>query len=244
MFAFGYKLTTVTGLDPGFDTNDETFFVFGQESPDLDKQTNFGTLQMTLYDLYVNNAILDLACRQDPGAVGVRQYLVDDLEGVDVWANVKAADNSSYVKSMYFPDWTPTMPVPSGAPNDKAQLQIQGNCGLIEQYQSAWLFGKKVLSTAVGQIGKTLVVQPRRASTYAVSVLAYKDDTGTGGTFNYEKIPVTPTMVTQGGAVSFTEIGAALTQLTQPITGAYILFLQTGSGVYPATGTVPDKLRT
>jgi hypothetical protein len=246
VFVFGYKIDTASELTFGHDQADETIHMFGFESPDLDKQVNFGTLSMTCYDKFVNNAILDLATRNDPGSLPgvVKQYLVSDLEGVDVWCNVKNADNTAYVKSIYAQDWTPGMPVPSGAANDKAQLVITGNSSLIEQFHAAWISGKKVVSTAIGQIGKTLIVQPRRTGLYALAVLAYKDDTSTGGTFNYEKIPVTATMVTQGGAVNFAEIEAARTQIGTPITGVYVTFLQTGTGVYPLAQASPDRLRT
>jgi hypothetical protein len=86
-------------------------------------------------------------------------FVVVRLTVVNVWANVKNALNTAYVKSWFLSSWTPGMPMPSGNPEAKAAVQITGNGDLPRQFQNAAISMKKVASGAAN-IGATPVLVP------------------------------------------------------------------------------------
>jgi hypothetical protein len=234
LFVEGVYIDHADVLTPGVDRNDETFHIFGIDSPETDVQHNYGTLTIGVLDKYTSNAILDLVTQQDPADTAPRQYRVPDLQTVDVWANVKDEGNTKYVKSYYFKGWAPGMPVPSGDPNAKAAYQVSGNAELPRQFHGAWVTSKKV-SSGSPSLGVSPLLVPLE-TVYALSIRAIDQTSG----FEQEEIDVTSTMVLSNGTVSFTEIAAAASVVTSP-THAFVVFLQSGTGVYP--NVKPDSLR-
>lgn len=243
----GYFIDHAMDVIPSFEETDETFHLYGKNDPDTDKQINVGRLQLSVYDKYTNNAILDLATGNDPG-VGVtvvKQYRTADLTAISVWGNVKNQVQTAYVKSYFVPNWTPGMPMPSGGANDKAQFQFNGQSGLHEMFENAWITGRKVASSALMAVNATPVVLPREANIYAIRIMAINDLTGTGGQFETEDIAPTNAMFPQTGILSIAAIGPAVTQLAT-VSHVYVNFLQTGAGIYPTVNgpTSGIKLRS
>lgn len=239
IFVEGYFIDHMNVATPDINQQDEIFHLFGKDSPETDRLQNYGTLTVTVLDKYTNNAILDLITGNDPGSTAARQYNTNDLTVVNIWANVKNAKNTQYVKSWILTSWTPGMPMPSGNPEAKAAVQITGNGDLPRQFQSAAILMKKVASGAAN-IGTTPVKVPNE-SNYAVAVKAINDTTGSGGTFDQEDLRVSAAMVSSAGAISWVEVLAALTDLTT-VTHLAVYYLYTGTQVYP--DIKPDKLRS
>lgn len=238
IFADGYFLDHANDAVPGLDRADETFHLFGFDSPETDVQHNYGNLTLSLLDKYTNNALLDLVTGQDPSSTAVKQYRVADLSGVSIWANVKNAAGTSYVKSWIISSWVPGMPMPSGAPNDKAVYSVSGNGDLPRQFQGAWLMAKKVASGGAPSLGVTPVVVPGQA-VYAVEVRAIDETVG----FTQQTVQVSATLVDATGLINWTELDTLATDLANTPTDAYVIFLQTGAGVYPTVANTPDGLR-
>lgn len=239
LFVEGYFIDHANVLTPGVNETDETFHMFGKDSPDLDKQVNFGTLTIGILDKFANNELLDLLTEQDPDASGPREYNVNVLQSADVWANVKDEINSRYIRSWMIKSWSPGLPVPSGNPEAKAVFTIAGNGELPRLFEGVWIQAAKVASGGGATLGgDTPVEVPPSTGLYAVSIKAITD---VGGDFNQEDISVSSDMVDNAGSVDFAEIEAFVTTLTLPLTHAYILYLQSGTGVYP--NVQPDKLR-
>jgi len=237
IFVEGYFIDHMNVASPDINQQDEIFHLFGKDSPETDRLQNYGTLTVTVLDKYTNNAILDLITGNDPGAgtTSPRQYNTNDLTVVNIWANVKNAQNTQYVKSWILESWTPGMPMPSGNPEAKAAVQITGNGNLPRQFQNAAILMKKVASGAAN-IGATPVLVPGETN-YAVAVKAIN----AGATFDQEDLIVSAAMITSSGAISWTEVLAALINLTS-VTHLAVYYLYTGTGVYPTVR--PDKLRT
>jgi len=127
VFVEGYFIDHANISTPDINKTDETFHLYGKDSPETDVQHNFGTLTLGVLDKYTNNAILDLITAQDPADTAPHRYQVDDLTSVHVWANVKDTKNTKYVKSWFMGGWSPGLPMPSGNPEAKAEVQIAGN---------------------------------------------------------------------------------------------------------------------
>ena len=237
IFVEGYFIDHMNVASPDINQQDEIFHLFGKDSPETDRLQNYGTLTVTVLDKYTNNAILDLITGNDPGAgtTSPRQYKTDDLGVVNIWANVKDQLNTKYIKSWILTSWTPGMPMPSGNPEAKAAVQITGNGDLPRQFQNAAILMKKVASGAAN-IGATPVLVPGETN-YAVAVKAINE----GATFDQEDLRVSAAMISSAGAISWTEVLAALTDLTA-VTHLAVYYLYTGTGVYPDVR--PDKLRT
>lgn len=240
IFVEGYFIDHMNVASPDINQQDEIFHLFGKESPETDRLQNYGTLTVTVLDKYTNNAILDLITGNDPGAgtTQPRQYNTEDLTVVNVWANVKDAKNTRYVKSWLLTSWTPGMPMPSGNPEAKAAVQITGNGDLPRQFQNAGITMSKVASGAAN-IGDTPVLVPSE-SNYAVAVKAINDLTP-GGEFEQEDLRVSAAMISSSGAISWVEVLAALVDLTA-VTHLAVYYLFTGAGIYP--DVAPDHLRT
>lgn len=234
IFCEGYFINHANVATPDVNQQDEIFHLFGKDSPETDRLQNYGTLTLTVLDLYTNNAILDLITGNDPGVSTVRQYKTDDLTSVHIWANVKNALNTQYVKSWILESWNPGMPMPSGNPEAKAAVSIVGNANLPRQFQGAFISMKKVASGAAN-IGDTPVLVPGETN-YAVAVKALN----IGSVLDAEEVPVSAAMISSSGAISWSEVLANIT-LT-PITHLAVYYLKTGAGVYPTVA--PDKLRT
>jgi hypothetical protein len=235
----GYYLDNVNALVPAMDRTDETFHVFGSDSPDTDVQNNYGTLQLDALDKESNNVILDLLTNQNPDLpiTVPRQYRVPDLGSVDVWMNIKDSGNTKYLKSYLYANWTPGMPLPSGAPNDKAIYSLTGNSDLPRQFQNCWIDSIRLASGAAN-IGLTPIQVPgETVGMFAVRIKAIQSG---AGLFDQEVIIPAPSMVSSAGAVSWTPILNAVTTLSA-VTHAFFLVLQSGTGVYPAN--LHDKLR-
>lgn len=239
IFVEGYQIDHANDAVPGLDRADETFHIFGVDSPETDVQHNYGSLQLSVLDKETNNAILDLLCEYDPSDTAPRQYKVEDLTSIDVWANVKNSDNTRYIKSWMITGWTPGMPLPSGAPNDKAAYSVTGNGDLPRQFQGAWIQAKKLTSGAAMTLGVTPLQVPRETGVYALRIKAIRDS---GGVFEQTSVPVSAAMVGNAGNVYPQPINALVTGLSGAPTHYYILFLQSGTGVYPTV--LPDKFRT
>ncbi len=111
IFADGYYIDHANDVIPATDRTDETFHIYGNDSPETDVQTNYGTLTLGVLDKYTNNSLQDLLHGLDPDSNAVKQYRVQDLTSVDIWANVKNSDNSSYIKSWLLSGWTPAEPL-------------------------------------------------------------------------------------------------------------------------------------
>lgn len=238
IFVEGYFIDHANVATPGINSQDETFHLYGKDSPETDRLQNYGTLTIGVLDKYTNNAILDLITGNNPSDPNIRQYKVDDLTSVHVWANVKDAKNTEYVKAWIIEGWSPGLPVPSGNPEAKAAVDITGNGHLPREFQDCFILLKKVAS-GVGSMGVTPVKVPGE-SVYAVSVKVINDQTGSGGVFDQEQLEVTAAMITVTGTISWSEI-MSLTTLTT-VTDLAIYYLSTGAGVYPTVK--PDKLRT
>lgn len=237
IFVDGYYIDHANDVMPGVDRNDEVFHLFGKDTVETDVQHNNGTLTIGVLDKYENNIILDLITGQDPTLTTPRQYRIQDLTSVHVWANVKDAKDTRYVKSWLCPGWSPGMPYPSGDPNAKAQVTISGNAGLPRQFQGAWIKSKKVLTG--GSLGDTPVVVPGEAGVYAVAIKALKT---ISGVFEQEEVQtVSAAMMNSAGTITHTEINAQLSTQMVPYDALFILYLQTGTGIYPAV--VMGKLR-
>lgn len=235
IFVEGYFIDHMNVASPDINQQDEIFHLFGKDSPETDRLQNYGTLTVTVLDKYTNNAILDLITGNDPGSTAARQYNCNDLTVVNIWANVKDAQNTRYVKSWIVTSWTPGMPMPSGNPEAKAAVQITGNGDLPRQFQSAYIMMKKVASGAAN-IGDTPVLVPNETN-YAVAVKAINQ----GATFEQEDLRVSAAMVSSAGAISWTEVLANLSDLSA-VTHLAVYYLKTGTGVYPDVR--PDKLRS
>ena len=245
VFCEGYFIDHAFDVMPSFEETDETFHIYGQNSPDTDKQINVGRLQISVYDKFTNNAILDLATGNDPG-VGitvVRQYRVPDLAAISVWGNVKNQAQSAYVKSYFVPNWTPGLPMPSGGANDKAQFQFNGQAGLPQMFENAWITGKKVASSALMAVGATPVELPKQTNIFAIRIMAINDLTGSGGAFETEDIAPTNAMFPNTGILSIADIGPAVTSLAT-VSHVYVNYLQTGTGIYPTVIGTSARLRT
>lgn len=235
IFVEGYFIDHMNVASPDINQQDEIFHLFGKDSPETDRLQNYGTLTVTVLDKYTNNAILDLITGNDPGSTAIRQYNTNDLTVVNIWANVKDAKNTQYVKSWILESWTPGMPMPSGNPEAKAAVQITGNGNLPRQFQGAAILMKKVASGAAN-IGATPVLVPNETN-YAVAVKAINE----GATFEQEDLPVSATMISSSGAISWVDVLAALQDL-DAVTDLAVYYLYTGTGVYP--DVQPDKLRS
>jgi len=249
VFVEGYFIDNANVATPDVNKTDETFNVFGKDSPETDVLHNYGTLTLGLLDKYTSNALLDLMTGQDPGDVAPHRYQVEDLTAVHVWGNIKNAKNTQYTKAWFIGGWAPGLPMPSGNPEAKAAVQIAGNGHLPEEYQGCFVMMKKVASGAAVSMGVTPIPVPTGALSgnppekYAVSVKAINDTVAVaGGSFDQEEVTVTPAMVTSAGLVVFAEI-MALTTLAA-VTHAAVYYLSSGTGVYPATAARPDHLRT
>ena len=237
IFVEGYFLDHANDAVPGVDRADETFHLYGFDSPETDIQHNYGTLSLGLLDKYTNNALLDLVTQQDPAATGPKQYKVDDLVGVHVWANVKDEKNTKYVKAWFIGSWNAGLPLPSGDPNAKAQITVSGNGDLPREFEGCWITTKKVASGGSPTLGVTPVQVPGETGIYAVAIKALDE---TGGGFAQEDVIPASTMVSSSGAITMSAIQAVLTTLTT-VTDVFVYFLQSGTGVYPSI--LPDKLR-
>lgn len=242
IFVDGYFIDHANDVVPGLDRADETFHLFGKDSPETDVQSNYGTLQLAVLDKYTNNALLDLVTSHDPTSTAAREYNVNDLTGVTVFANVKNTDNSAYVKSWMIAQWVPGMPMPSGGPNDKASYSVTGNGNLPRQFHGAWINAKKIASGS--NLGVTPVQVPATGLTgtatgiYAVEVRALYT---TGGVFQQTVVVPSTTLVTSAGVISWSELTTlAGTELTGTPTHAWIAYLQSGTGVYPTTANTPQ----
>lgn len=234
----GYVVDSIDDAKPDVNKSDEIFHFFGEESPETDIVNNYGTLNLGMKDTYKNNRVLDIVTEQDPNSVAVKQYRSDDITGADVWANVKNAAGTEYIRSWLIQDWIPGLPVPSGNPNDKTSRVMTGNGNLPRQFENAWIKAAKVQSGASPDLnGDTPLEVPKETSRYAVSIKALDE---TGGGFVQERVPVSAAMVDNTGAVDFAVIESFVQTLTQ-VTAAYILYLQSGGGVYP--DVVPIGLR-
>jgi len=248
-FIDGYFVDNANVATPDVNKTDETFHVFGKDSPESDVLNNYGTLTLGLLDKYTSNAILDLITGQDPGDTAPHRYQADDLGTVHVWANIKDAKNTQYLKSWFLGGWAPGLPMPSGNPEAKAAVSIVGNGHLPEQYQGCFVMMKKVSSGAAVSMGVTPIPVPTGSLSgnppekYAISVKAINDTTASpGGKFDQEEVTVTAAMVTSAGTVVFSEI---MSQTTLPaVTHAAVYYLSSGTGVYPTASAKPDKLRT
>lgn len=235
-FGDGYFIDHANDVVPGMDQQDETFHLFGKESPETDKQQNYGTLQIGLLDKYVNNALLDLICGQDPAATTPKQYKVEDAADVDMWANVKDKKNTKYIRALLMSGWTPGIPLPSGAPNDKAVYQMTGNCDLPRSFENCWIDAKKVASGGAMSLGVTPIEVPGETGIYAIRVKGIDQTSG----FKQEAVTPTASMVSSIGGITPSAVLAACQELTA-LTHVYVVFLRTGNGIYPTIA--PDKLR-
>jgi hypothetical protein len=230
VFVEGYFIDTAIDVSPSVDRQDETFHIFGKDSPDLDVQHNFGTLSLAILDKFTNNAILDLVNGLNPASVAARQYKVDLLTSVHVFANVKDEKNTRYVKSWFVPGWSAGLPVPSGDPNSKAQFTMTGNGKLPRLFEGLWIKTAKVASGGAATLGGDIPVEvPSETGIYAIAVKALNE---TGGTILQEDVIPSAAMVDSTGAVDFSEIDAQVQDLAA-VTDAFVYYLQSGTGVYP-----------
>jgi hypothetical protein len=239
VFAEGSFIDHATDVNPTLDRQDETFHLYGKDSPELDVQHNFGTLAISVMDKFTNNDLLDLMTGQNPAGANPKQYKVDDLTSLHVWANIKNAKNTAYSKSWFMGGWSPGLPMPSGDPNAKATFQITGNGGLPRMFEGAWIKMAKVASGAgVNLGGDTPVLVPGEPGIYAIAVKALNV---VAGVVDQEEVLVSTAMVLSTGAVNFGAIQAQLVDLPA-VTHAAIYYLQTGTGIYPAAAATSDKL--
>lgn len=238
LFVEGYYIDHANDIVPGLDRQDEQFHVFGNDSPETDVQHNYGTLQIGILDKETSNALLDLVTNQNPESTAHRQYRVQDLTSVDVWMNVKDSGNTKYIKALLFTGWTPGMPLPSGAPNDKATYSVTGNSDLPRQFQGVWIDAVKVASGAAN-IGATPVSIPGETNIFALRIKAINAVAQTS--FDQISVPVSTAMVSSTGAITWSAILSAVGSDLPAVTHAYILYLQSGTGVYP--NEQPGKLR-
>jgi hypothetical protein len=234
VWVFGYWVDNANDLMPAFDKQDESFQMFGKDSPDTDILHRQGTLSMGLLAKYENNVVLDLITGQDPSdSSAAREYFADQLTPVTVHANIKDRLNTKYVGCWIIDNWAPAIPTPTGDPNAKAQLQLSGNGDLPRQFQNVWLKTALVATGGGATLGgDTPEEVPGHPDLYAVTIKAI--DT-TAGIFEVEDVPVSADMVDNTGTVDFAAIEAVVQGLDN-VTHAFVYYLQasaTVTGVYP-----------
>jgi hypothetical protein len=218
---------------PAFDKTDESFQMFGKDSPDTDILHRQGTLAMGLLAKYENNVVLDMITGQDPADADPKEYFADQLTPVTVFANIKDRLNTKYVGAWMIDNWAPAIPTPSGDPNAKAQLQLSGNGDLPRQFQACWIKSAKVTAGPGATLGgDTPMEVPNKDDIFAITIKAINDD---GVTFETEDVPVSADIVDSAGNVDFAAIEALVESLAD-VTHAWICYLQPSSvtGVYPA----------
>lgn len=238
IFIDGYVIDNANDFVPGVDRQDETFHVYGDDSPLTDVQHNYGSVQLGVLDKGESpNAVLDLLTGQKPTSTGPRQYSIAALTSVDLWANIKNSTNTQYTKCMLYAGWTPGMPLPTGAPNDKAAYSVQGNSELPRQFHGCWIDTERLASGTVCQLSVPPMQVPGETGIYALRVRALSVSGAT--IVDQEVIPVSTTMVTVTGAVSCAVITSLLQDITT-YTHVYVLFLRSGTGVYPTNA--PDGI--
>ena len=238
VFAEGYELLVATDLTPTINTTDIVDDIYGRDDPYTEQIVDTTTIAMSVLELRQNNDLFDVLTGQDPAAAAPKEYYVEDVEPVTVWVNKKNDGDTTYERSFFYEDWTPSIPLSTGGPKDRSSRALTGNCKKPREFEGACILGEKVAMTwdsgetfCSGTLTGTPTMTPRN-SMYALRVVACS---GTGSTMVKETLTIDSGMVNSDGWITVERTDA---NDVKGLSDTYVNYLYVGSGIYPTTAAI------
>lgn len=239
VFVEGYFVDCATELTGAADATQDVIHVFGDDDPILDSNVNNATLTLTVYDKKENNILLDVLQQDDPDDTANKQYNWNNIFQTSVWANRKNADNSRYIRSVFYKNWLPVPGMTAGDTNVKGTRSFAGNAEPAKEFNQPIIGQKITLTSGTSGYTGTLSYVPLQVpdeSIYALRVVAIREKrSGTHiTTFDTEELEITAAMVTVGKAVTIKQTELNLVNGPSHAYVNYLYDQDTSPYVYPA----------
>ena len=242
VFVNGYEIDVAKGITPGLATKELKEPVYGSDDPILANIVENGTLSLDLIEKPENNVLLDNLCNVSQDAVE-KGYNFNNFNAVSIWLNRKSADNSQYIGAEFYGNATLAPSGKSGAPSEWGGRTFSGNCNAARKFEglNVAIGAEKVaITSGAGTLAQTPHVNPDDGF-FALSVIALNYNEGTDKVTESEILTVDAGMVEVDKSVTI--VAGDLSDLTlATVNYAYVIYLYSGSGVYPTGGIQIDGL--
>lgn len=242
VFCNGYELDTVSGITPGLASRELNVPVYGKDDSLKDTIIDNGTLSLDVLEKAENNYLLDNLCNVSPSATA-KGYNFSSFVKVAMWQNRKSYDNSKYIGCEFYGRVAMPPTGKSGAPNEWSSRTYAGMCDapLKFEVENVAIASEKIAITAgAGTLEKEPYQRPDN-DLYALYVVALDWDAANGAIDGSEILTVTAAMVKTDKSVTIAAGDLNVLALDE-VNAAFVVYLYSGSGVYPTGGIGIDGL--
>jgi hypothetical protein len=242
VFVNGYELDTVSGITPGLNSTEINVPVYGNDDSLKDTVVANGTLSVDALEKSSNNHLLDNLCDVNPDAAA-KGYNFANFVKVAMWQNRKNHDNTKYIGCEFYGRVSMTPSGKSGAPNEWSTRTYSGLCDVPYKFEieNVGIASEKIaIAAGAGTLANSPYQRPDN-DLYALYVVALNWNAGTAKVDASEILTVTAAMVESDKTVTIAA-GDLNEMALDDVNAAYVVYLYSGSGIYPTGAIEMDGL--
>jgi len=229
VFMDGYFLEGATVFTPGYNVDEKSIPVFGNDDSIKGNRFPNSTLSVAKLEKFdYINIMKDLIHGYKPEQSDTRAYDPRDCINVAVWANLRNEANTQYQRCIWADNFAPPSGFSGGAPDDDAILELAGNCDVITEFSNCAIFCEVLSGTDPSTVDTMLSVPGQPATTYALKVVSFDDATDTFVNLS----PVKTTYFSSATALVSSTIDADAGQTSTDIMVVYLV-ASAGLSIYP-----------
>ncbi|MEM4409737.1 MAG: hypothetical protein QXI19_13445 [Candidatus Caldarchaeum sp.] len=235
-YANGVFMANLTAFDVDLNIDTADYAVYGQDS-NVSKQTiTSSRVVVTALSVEGRDAWERVLMGIDPLSTGTFAAHPNQQAAVIIWENERNAENTEYVRSVFYGRWRPVAPsAPQGGPNDDIQAQFAGQAEVPVAFNGMYIDSELVTlgssgsnytgtltaafdTTAKWSQSHLAIIVRDNSSPPKIEALPYRD-----GAVSGTSVTITPEDLV---GVSFTPTKALVVGIRRA----------QGAGVYPISG--------
>lgn len=245
LFAEGYYLNLASSFNIDAEAEDDKFSVYGHDGNVNVKIVRGGRLSVQAISDKASDNLNCVLTGQNPDAAAVKAFNPTDSIKVDIWRNLRSADNSKYIRALWIPKWSGTASPGNGDPAGRGNVASDAPTEIPLEFAPATPNGSVAITAELVMLDKqedgtftgNMTNTPLRvplcnhplSQMYALGLDLIEV---MGNNRKLAKIAVTANNVTADGSISIAAFDLIDTEITAPI-AVYVKFLTNETSIYP-----------
>ena len=246
LFAEGYYLNMASSFNIDAEADDDAFAVYGHDGNVNVKIVRGGRLAVQAVSDKASDNLNCVLTGQNPDAAAVKAFNPTDSIKVDIWRNLRSADNSKYIRALWIPKWSGTASPGNGDPAGRGNISFDAPTEIPLEFAPATDNGAIAITAEMvmltdngdGTFTGSMAGTPLRvplcnhplSGMYALGIDLIESIITSR---KMVKIGVTASNVAADGSITISAADLQDTGITSP-DAAYVKFVTDAVGVYPA----------
>jgi hypothetical protein len=243
----GYEIAVAEDVTGGHTNEEQIAHVYGSDDPLTAQHITGGTLSVQVLEKARNNTFLEVLTGNNPDVNTMRAFDLSDLKEIVCWFNIKHPDGDRYCQARLWSGWAPAPGDRSAPPNGWSRTTFTGPCDLEKRFDEAAGVGVYIVSEKLDASSSgagagytaTLTNTPVKDQTRSINlvrcaVLVCSQD----GTWTSKDEIIIDANTCGDGLTTVWVDNNELDETKSSVTHFFVQYLQTGSGVLPATASI------